>query len=273
MPKKGLQHSESVEKVSSRETTPGNIIQPGAESLQTGDTEFLAVNPEETTQATEWDFALGEELPDTECMEFQEELGDEEDVELVHESAFDAFTKFLYDAQAAARKLEQQQNGGKRKRGSYTGKSKTTQWREKKAKERLTGLGYHNLKDLFAAQAVKKSRLNSKSDDGGESNREDGTVSEPELSEPELSEPEIIASEPEMTEPELSEPEIMASDPEMTEPELSEPETIASEPQMTEPEVLEPEIDASEEESSETDFDSEPEPELENCMNPTQRNT
>jgi hypothetical protein len=83
-------------------------------------------------------------------------------------------------------------------------------------------------------------------------------------------EPEIIASEPELTEPELLEPEIMASDPEMTEPELLEPETIASEPQiqMTEPEVLEPEIDASEEESSETDFDSEPEPELENCMNP-----
>jgi hypothetical protein len=106
-------------------------------------------------------------------MELQEDLGDKEDVELVHESAFDAFTKFLFDAQVAARKLEQQQNGGKRKRGPYTGKSKTTQWREKKAKERLTGLGYHNLKDLFAAQAVKKSRLNSKSDDV-ESDREVG---------------------------------------------------------------------------------------------------
>jgi hypothetical protein len=43
----------------------------------------------------EWDLALGEELPDTECMELQEGLGDEEDVELVHESEFDAFTKFL----------------------------------------------------------------------------------------------------------------------------------------------------------------------------------
>ncbi|KAJ7939251.1 hypothetical protein B0H13DRAFT_1850983 [Mycena leptocephala] len=127
MPEKGLQHSESLENISSRETTPGNTIQPETESLHTGDTEFLAVNLEETTQATEWDFALGEELPDTECMELQEDLGDEENVELVHESAFDAFTEFLCNAQVAAWKLEQQQNGGKRKRGPYTGKSKTTQ--------------------------------------------------------------------------------------------------------------------------------------------------
>jgi hypothetical protein len=56
------------------------------------------VNAEKTIPATEWDFALGEELPDTECMELQEDLGDEEDVELVHESAFDAFTKFLLSA-------------------------------------------------------------------------------------------------------------------------------------------------------------------------------
>ncbi|KAJ7874163.1 hypothetical protein B0H14DRAFT_2569345 [Mycena olivaceomarginata] len=194
-----------------------------------------------STQAMEWDLALGEELPDTECMELQEGLGDEENVELVHESAFDAFTKFLSDAQVAARKLEDQQSGRKRKRGTYTGKSKTTQWRTKKAEERLRELGYRNIKDLFAAQTAKKSGQNSETGEAeserGKSNRfQEATVSEPEIP---ASESEIIASEPEISEPEMTEPEIIDSEPEIIGSE-SESSELGSESELEPEKCMEP---------------------------------
>ncbi|KAJ7843463.1 hypothetical protein B0H13DRAFT_1909391 [Mycena leptocephala] len=77
----------------------------------------------------QWDCLLGEELPDTECTEFQAGLGDEEDIELATESSLDSFTKFLVDAQIAAQTAErkrERENGRKRIRGMYTGHSKQT---------------------------------------------------------------------------------------------------------------------------------------------------
>lgn len=99
---------------------------------------------------------MGEELPDSECLELQQSLGDEEDVDLGTESALESFTKFLVDAQAAAQEAErrrEQEGGRKRKRGHYTGKSKQTQWRNKKAAESLKSKGFLKLRDFLKRKA------------------------------------------------------------------------------------------------------------------------
>jgi hypothetical protein len=108
----------------------------------------------------QWDCLLGEELPDTECTEFQPGLGDEEDIELATESSLDSFTKFLIDAQIAAQTAErkrERENGRKRIRGMYTGHSKQTKWRNKKAKEQLKAKGFLGLAEFLKTTAAKKS--------------------------------------------------------------------------------------------------------------------
>ncbi|KAJ6549665.1 hypothetical protein B0H10DRAFT_1968939 [Mycena sp. CBHHK59/15] len=99
----------------------------------------------------EWDSTVGEELPDTECLEFQPALGDEEDIKIATESGLDCFTKFLVDAQIAAQKAEhrrEQESGQKQIRGTYTGHSKQTKWHNKKAKESLKAKGFLGLADF-----------------------------------------------------------------------------------------------------------------------------
>ncbi|KAJ7815691.1 hypothetical protein B0H13DRAFT_1924074 [Mycena leptocephala] len=90
----------------------------------------------------QWDCLLGEELPDTECTEFQLASGMKKILNWPQSRAWmsDSFTKFLIDAQIAAQTAErkrERENGRKRIRGMYTGHSKQTKWRNKKAKEQL----------------------------------------------------------------------------------------------------------------------------------------
>jgi hypothetical protein len=93
------------------------------------DTSEAPNNPDSVSGDDErqWDCLLGEELPDTECTEFQAGLRDEEDIELATELSLDSFTKFLVDAQIAAQTAEckcEHKNGRKRIRGTYTSHSK-----------------------------------------------------------------------------------------------------------------------------------------------------
>ncbi|KAJ7499538.1 hypothetical protein FB451DRAFT_1358691 [Mycena latifolia] len=90
-----------------------------------------------------WDLLLGDELPDVECTELQENNADEEDMELNSAAALDSLGEFLVNAQKAAEKAElllEQETGRKRKRGIYTGHSKQTLWRQKKAQVEESGL-------------------------------------------------------------------------------------------------------------------------------------
>ncbi|KAJ7689865.1 hypothetical protein B0H17DRAFT_1180113 [Mycena rosella] len=95
-----------------------------------------------------WDLLLGEELPDVECTELQENNADEEDMELNSAAALDSFGEFLVSAQKAAEKAElllEQETGRKRKRGIYTGYSKQTLWRQKKAELKLRNQGFSDI--------------------------------------------------------------------------------------------------------------------------------
>ncbi|KAJ7629899.1 hypothetical protein B0H17DRAFT_1150387 [Mycena rosella] len=111
----------------------------------------------ENLEDRDWDSLLGAELPDTECTQLLENFRDEEDVEIATESGLDWFTKFLVDAQAAAQKAEEQQGGRKRKRGAYTGDSKQTKWRNRKAAENLKSKGFRSVTDFFKSKAAQES--------------------------------------------------------------------------------------------------------------------
>ncbi|KAJ7920377.1 hypothetical protein B0H13DRAFT_1867591 [Mycena leptocephala] len=107
----------------------------------------------------EWDSFLGEELPDTECTEFQPSIGDEENIEIATETALDSFTKFLVDAQTAAqnaKRQREQETGRKRRRGPYTGQSNQSKWRDNKKAKKLEALGFVGLGDFLKAKAAQK---------------------------------------------------------------------------------------------------------------------
>jgi hypothetical protein len=107
----------------------------------------------------EWDSFLGEELPDTECTESQPSIGDEENIEIATETAFDSFTKFLVDAQTAAQNAErqrEQETGRKRRRGPYTGQSNQSKWRDNKKAKKLEALGFVGLGNFLKAKAAQK---------------------------------------------------------------------------------------------------------------------
>ncbi|KAJ6615822.1 hypothetical protein B0H10DRAFT_1949567 [Mycena sp. CBHHK59/15] len=91
------------------DTTLATVLENSASTPETAGETYI-----QDIQEREWDSVLGEELPDTECTQFQKSIGDEEDMEIATESALDSFTKFLVDAQAAAQKAEHQheQEGG-----------------------------------------------------------------------------------------------------------------------------------------------------------------
>lgn len=114
----------------------------------------------DTEDQENWDESLlGDALPDLECTEFQEDLGDEEDLDLANESALGLFTKFLVDAQVASQRAERlrEKNGGrKRTRGHYTGHSKQTQWRNKKKAEKLKSQGVIGIADFLKIKAAGK---------------------------------------------------------------------------------------------------------------------
>ncbi|KAJ7893688.1 hypothetical protein B0H14DRAFT_2559672 [Mycena olivaceomarginata] len=154
---------------------------------------------------------------------------------LMHSQSFSVMLRLLHENWKTNRVVE---SG---KEGLTQANQKQTQWRTKKAEERLRELGYRNIKDLFAAQTAKKSGQNSETGEAeserGKSNRfQEATVSEPEIP---ASESEIIASEPEISEPEMTEPEIIDSEPEIIGSE-SESSELGSESELEPEKCMEP---------------------------------
>lgn len=92
-----------------------------------------------------WDPLLGDELPDAECTQPQETGEDEEDMELMTETALDIFTQFLVDAQKAAEKAEHQlelETGRRKRRKTYTGHSRQTIKRRKETEKKMRAEGF-----------------------------------------------------------------------------------------------------------------------------------
>ncbi|KAJ7113860.1 hypothetical protein C8R44DRAFT_740745 [Mycena epipterygia] len=151
-----------------------------------------------------WNSFLWEELPDTECLEPQAELEDEEDMEIADESALAVFSQFLSNAQVAARraeKLKEKETGRKRKRGPYTGKSKQTKLKHRKIGASLKGQGFLGLKEFMQHKQTQKHELGSASEPSTPGVSIPGTpdVTSDESDdpgEPESADEEIIISEP-----------------------------------------------------------------------------
>jgi len=77
-----------------------------------------------------WDFDLGNELPDLDCdnllaVPADPDLGEEiiAAPEILDEAELDAFSQFLFDAQAAAQKAEQEREKTRKWPKKYTGNS------------------------------------------------------------------------------------------------------------------------------------------------------
>ncbi|KAJ7083220.1 hypothetical protein C8R44DRAFT_753523 [Mycena epipterygia] len=109
-----------------------------------------------------WNSFLWEELPDTEYLEPQAELEDEEDMEIADESALSVFSQFL--SARRAEKLKEKETDCKRKRGSYTGKSKQTKLKDRKIGASLKDQGFLGLKEFMQHKQTQKHELGSASE-------------------------------------------------------------------------------------------------------------
>jgi hypothetical protein len=105
-----------------------------------------------------WDLDLGNELPDMDCddiLEEQEPDLDEEIVvapEITEEKELDAFSQFLFNAQAAAQKAERAREGQPKRPRHYHGNAPRTKCRYKKMGKDLAQKGYLSLFDYIQAK-------------------------------------------------------------------------------------------------------------------------
>ncbi|KAJ7214615.1 hypothetical protein C8J57DRAFT_1255725 [Mycena rebaudengoi] len=106
-----------------------------------------------------WDLNLGNELPDVECDDIPvwpaEPDLDEEIVmapEITEEKELDAFSQFLFNAQAAAQKAEQARDPQRKRPRHYRGNAPRTKGRYKKIGKDLAEKGFLSLIDFIQAK-------------------------------------------------------------------------------------------------------------------------
>ncbi|KAJ7712776.1 hypothetical protein B0H16DRAFT_1811966 [Mycena metata] len=110
-----------------------------------------------------WQFDLGDDFPDVDCDEVplvaEDPDLDEEIVlapEIMDEAELDAFSKFLFDAQAAAQKAERGREQGRNRPKQYTGNAPRTKRRHIKAGKDLAKKGFLGLHDFIEAKKTSK---------------------------------------------------------------------------------------------------------------------
>jgi hypothetical protein len=114
-----------------------------------------------------WDLDLGNELPDMDCddiLEAEQEPDLDEEIvvapEITEEKELDAFSQFLFNAQAAAQKAERAREWQQKRPRHYHGNAPRTKRRHKKMGKDLAQKGYLSLFDYIQAKRTAAKLLN-----------------------------------------------------------------------------------------------------------------
>jgi hypothetical protein len=125
----------------------------------------------DAAEANDWDFDLGNELPDADCDAIEDSVDLDLDREIVlapeisDEAELDTFSQVLFEAQAAAQKAEHKREQSRKRPKTYSGNAARTLRAHKKRGRDLASKGFLSVFDFIKAkkQSSTSSQLGSDS--------------------------------------------------------------------------------------------------------------